>query len=225
MENISVLIVDDQVLFADSMKMVFDGFKDSGISVIGVAHNGAEAVEAVERKNPDVILMDVRMPVMDGVEATRLIKQSYPEIKIIILTTFDDDSYVHSALNYGADGYVLKNIKSEELINSVKSVYGGTMLISPKIGSRLLTKKIDYGGTKEEYVANLMKNFDTLSKREAEILYILSQGHSNKQIAEILYIAEQTVKNHLEHIYSKLNVSTRSQAIHEVFTKLSIPFS
>ena len=143
MEKINVLIVDDQDLFVAGTRIIIEAYGKGRIKVSATAGNGKEAIDAVKREIPDVILMDVRMPVMDGVEATKLIHEAFPEIKILILTTFDDDQYVIDALGNGALGYVLKNIKPEELVTSIFAVQAGTFSVSPSVGYKLVQQAQD----------------------------------------------------------------------------------
>ena len=138
MTKIKVLIVDDQELFARGLQIILKGHGSDEISVVGIAANGREALERVAALEPDVVLMDVRMPVMDGVEATRLIHERHPGIKILILTTFDDDQYVSDALGSGAQGYVLKNVKPDDLVTSIKAVHSGNLYVSSDVGTRLI---------------------------------------------------------------------------------------
>lgn len=214
--RIKVLIVDDQELFASGINIILSGQARSEISVIGIARNGKEAVTFVESSRPDVILMDVRMPVMDGVEATKIINQKHPDIKILILTTFDDDQYVLDALSYGAFGYVLKNIKPDELVMSIKSVYAGNYFVCPSVGYKLVRQankglqlETERDAQNHGEINFLLSHFEELSNREAEILQLVLQDFDNREIAERLCIAEQTVKNHISAIYTKLDVPDR----------------
>ncbi len=221
--RIKVLIVDDQELFASGIEIILKGNGNGEISVAGIARNGKEAINAVESLRPDVILMDVRMPVMDGVEATRIIHEKYPDIKIMILTTFDDDQYVLDALSYGAFGYVLKNIKPDELVMSIKSVYAGNFFVCPSVGYKLVQHahksaqlETEKAATQQGEINFLLSHFESLSNREAEILQLVLQAYDNREIAETLCIAEQTVKNHISAIYDKLDVPDRIHAIKRV---------
>ena len=221
---IRVIIVDDQELFAGSMKIVLQGYGKDEIRVEGMAYNGKEAVDLVDRTLPDLVLMDVRMPVMDGVEATRLIHQKHPAIKIMILTTFDDDDLVSHALHSGATGYVLKNIQPEELVTSIKAVHSGNLLVSSSVGFRLIHQmggESDEGSQSAEVKARteaLGKMFPFLRKREAEVLRLIEEGYDNKEIADTLFIAEQTVKNYISSIYTKIGVQDRMHAIRLIKT-------
>lgn len=210
MQPIKLILVDDQVLFVESLKAVLESDEEA-ITVAGVAYDGFKALELVAREKPDMVLMDVRMPVMDGVEATKRIVRDFPDIKIIMLTTFDDDEYVHKAMNFGAVGYLLKNIPPHRLISSIRAVQAGSVLIAPGIVSKLLNKS---GTTSEkDYEEEVRKCLATLGNREVEILRLMAQGFGNRQIVEKLNIAEQTVRNHVSMIYGKLGVRDRYEAI------------
>lgn len=207
MAKIKTLLVDDQILFVESLKTVLrTTAKD--IVVIGVAHDGSKAVELVAEEQPDIVLMDVQMPGMNGVEATRLIKEKYSKTRVLMLTTFDDDEYVVEALKLGAVGYLLKDMPPTELIAAVRAVYEGGVLIAPKVAAKLTSKLIC-----QPTDANTIPTWlQELSNREKEVLCLLAQGFENKEIASKLFIAEQTVKNHISIIYSKLGVHDRLQA-------------
>ncbi len=214
MKKIQIILVDDQTLFVESLRTVLEMRADD-MAVIGVAYDGAQAVELVGECKPDVVLMDVRMPVMNGVESTRLIKEEYPDIKVLMLTTFDDDQYVVEALRLGAVGYLLKDMPPVELISAVRAVHEGGVLISPKVATKLVKKIVSPAG-KEKDASNPTINSNSwvqeLSEREKRILQLMAQGFDNKEIGKTLFIAEQTVKNHVSIIYSKLGVRDRVQA-------------
>ncbi len=203
----NILIVDDQILFAESLKTVLETRSDD-IHVMAIAENGKEAMRMAEMHGPDLILMDIRMPEMNGVEAVGKIKELYPEIKVIMLTTFDDDEYIYNALNNGADGYLLKNTPPEKLISSIEAVKNGLVLISPVI-IKHLTKEGMQPGIKKDKPAW----FDELSRREKQVLKLISSGLNNHEISEELFIAEQTVKNHVSLIYNKLGTHDRLKVI------------
>jgi len=208
---IKVLLVDDQVLFAETLQTVIT-MKAEDIQIVGRVYNGKEAIDASLRLNPDIILMDVRMPVLDGVQAACEIHRIQPKIRIMMLTTFDDDAYVHDALEGGAVGYLLKNMPSDELINSIRAVNNGTLQISPSVASQLVgmpghaSSPSDHEGSDGPEVSY---SIDILSRREREILYLMSRGYDNIHIATRLFLAEQTVKNHISRIYHKLNLHDR----------------
>jgi DNA-binding NarL/FixJ family response regulator len=213
MNEIKVLIVDDQVLFAEMLRKVLE-FDASEIRVVGVVFDGEAAVSAVDSTLPDIVLMDVRMPKLDGVNATRILRQRYPNLHIIVLTTFDDDAYVYEALNCGAEGYLLKDIPPSDLVASIRSVFSGGVIMSPAIARKLVPRGFRYS----ERVANSGVGHDTremlksLSRREREVLGLIREGLDNREIAERLFLGEQTVRNYVSSIYGKLGVERRSQA-------------
>ena len=204
-----LLLVDDQVLFVESLKTVLSIIAED-INIVGIANSGIEAIEWVKRDPPDIILMDVRMPGMDGVEAARQILHDHPGIKIMMLTTYDDDESVEEAMKYGASGYLLKDVPPEDLVNSVRAIMAGTIQMSPKILKRIMGKGVP--GKSENVDVNyksILKKIDHLSKREQEILFLMSEGLDNIEISQKFFIAEQTVKNHISKIYSKLGLHER----------------
>ncbi len=220
MSRIRVLIADDQELFAAGVRIILEAHGSGEIEVVGIAADGRQAVDMVERDPPDLVLMDVRMPVMDGVEATRLIHERHPEVRILILTTFDDDDYVHTALGGGAVGYLLKNLQPDELVSAVRAAYRGTFLVSPAVGRKLVRQAHEGASRAGQSDAHyhgelnfLRAHFRTLSKREAEVLSLILQDLDNREIAERLGIAEQTVKNYTSIVYEKLDVTDRIHAI------------
>jgi DNA-binding NarL/FixJ family response regulator len=217
MKPIRVLIADDQTLFAGSLKVVLGSHGRGALTVVGVAQNGQEAIEMVAEYHPDVVLMDVRMPVMDGVAATREISRKHPDVKIMILTTFDDDDYALEALNSGATGYVLKDIQPNDLVTAVQAIYSGSVLLSSTVGVRLMRHAKGELST-DELVAHdelraLMSEFPQLTRREVEVLRLAAQNLDNHEISETLFIAEQTVKNHISRLFGKLGVSDRLHLI------------
>jgi len=217
--RIRVLIADDQDLFVAGIEIMLKGPGKDDFAVVGTATNGLEAVTMTGRTRPDIVLMDVRMPVMDGVEATKAIREKYPDVKILILTTFDDDNYVLDALNNGALGYVLKNVSPDDLLMSIKAVYNGSFLVSPSIGYKLV-RHAEEGAHASDTASSqyqgelnyLMSCFESLTTREAEILNLLVADNDNREIAEKLFLAEQTVKNRISAIYAKLGVTDRVHA-------------
>ncbi len=203
-----VLLVDDQVLFVESLKTVLSIIADD-LNIIGIAHNGFEALESIELEKPDIILMDVRMPEMDGVIAAKEILSRYNDIKIMMLTTYDDDEYVDEAMKFGASGYMLKDVPPEDLVNSIRAIMAGTIQMSPGILDRILKGGRSVEAIIEEDHKAIVMKIEKLSKREQEILFLMSEGQDNTQIAFHLFIAEQTVKNHVSKIYSKLGIHDR----------------
>lgn len=215
MKKRRILIADDQRLFASSLKVVLEEIGAGEIEVVGVAHDGIEAIEMASSLVPDLILMDIRMPNMDGVEATKQIRHDHPNIKVMMLTTFDDDAYVNQALSGGATGYILKNIEPEELLASVRAVCSGTFLVSSAVGYRLFSGggEVDRDSDDIAEINFLMVRFPSLRKREAEVLHLMMQGLDNNQIADRLFIAEQTVRNYASVIYTKIGVQNRLHAL------------
>ena len=211
---IKVLIADDQELIRQSLQIVL-GIREE-ISVIGTAGNGNEVIRLVQKEKPDVILMDVRMPEMDGVQCTRMIKERYPQIKIIILTTFDDDEFVFSALKYGASGYLLKGISMDELEKAIRTVHQGCAMINPGIASKVVELFSEMAQSNYDIMIEA-ENVDELTDGEWEIIKLIGRGMSNKEIAKAISLSEGTVRNYLSSILNKLNLRDRTQlAIWEV---------
>jgi DNA-binding NarL/FixJ family response regulator len=200
MSKIRILIVDDQPVVRDGLKMIIS--LDSEIEVVATASNGQDAFELCQ-KGIDVILMDIRMPVMDGVKTTKLIKESFPKIKIIILTTFNDDQYIFEALKNGASSYLLKDVESEEIINTVKVIYSGGTVLNNNIALKLVNKLSES--------SNSVSQLQELTSRECEIAKLVAEGLSNREIAAKLFITEGTAKNHITNILSKLGLNHRTQ--------------
>ena len=225
MAAISVLIVDDQHLFAEGLKYVLEGESADRIHVIGIADNGKHAVELTQRMLPDVILMDLRMPVMDGVQATEIIHKSHPDIKILILTTFDDDELAVRALHSGANGFVIKDVEPREIVLAVESVSRGALFVSESVGFRLVDQIKPTKETSKELIkertAMILSRLPSLSLREAEVLALVFSALRNSDIAEMLFISEKTVKNHISNIYDKLGIHNRLQLISQA-SKLGI---
>jgi len=206
-KKIRLLIADDQRMFAESMKYIID-LHASDIQIVGLAFDGQEAVRAIGEYRPDIVLMDVRMPVMDGVEAVRLVNQQYPSVKVLMLTTFADDEYVKASLRHGAVGYLLKNRPLAELINSIRAVNDGILQLDRAVSRSLIVgRKTD---TPDEQV---MASIKTLTHREREVLTLMVQAWDNRQIAKTLNVTEQTVRNYISTIYNKLGVTHRMDVV------------
>ena len=208
---INILLVDDQQLFSENLKLMLETLS-TDIRVIGTANNGKEAVSMAEIHEPEIILMDVSMPVMDGVEATKIIHEKHPYIKIVILTTFPDDSYVKDALHYGAYGYILKNMRSEDLISSIRAISRGAALFSPAILEKLVHREDIIPGKVHENI-EYKEILNRLGNREKDILRLVAKGYSNNEIADSLFISEPTVRNYISSIYAKVGTKDRLQVM------------
>ena len=202
-----ILIVDDHTLVRDGLTTILSRQPD--FEIVGEASDGLEAVEVARSLHPDVILMDLRMPNMSGVEAMRIIGDESPDIKIIVLTTFDTDEYIFDAVQAGAKGYLLKDTSREELFAAVRAVCRGESQIEPGVAARLITRLQELS----------RPDPDSLSDREIEVLELVARGSPNKQIAEELLISESTVKTHIANIFSKVNVRHRTQAVTQALQK------
>ena len=207
-----VLLAEDQALFAQSLQVFLSNYAKDDIEVIGIAANGKIAVEMCQELCADVILMDVRMPVMDGIEAVKIIKAQNNSVKILMLSTYQEEELVREALLAGAAGYLLKDISPTELIISIRALNSGIMQISPEIAKNLVQKKYVEEGEKEQN-EEAFKWLNTLTKREREIFALLATGSDNDQIAEKLNLSLQTIRNHISTIYSKLEVKNRFEII------------
>ena len=205
MPTIRILLVDDQKLITESFKVLLET-ECGDFEVVGSAHDGAEAVEMAARLKPDIVLMDVRMPGMDGVEATRLIMHRDALMRVIMLTTFEDDDFVAAAIRHGAAGYLLKDISTRELVDSIRSVGSGSLLISRKAAESMAQGRGHAARGPDPRI------LDELSQREIAMLKLIARGLENKEIAAELSMAEQTVKNSASRIYQKLGVDGRAEA-------------
>jgi DNA-binding NarL/FixJ family response regulator len=209
---IRVLLVDDQTLIRQGIAMLLELEPD--LEVVGAVGDGRAAIEAVERLRPDVVLMDVRMPEMDGVTATRELHRRFPDIGVIILTTFDDDEYIFEGLKAGARGYLLKDISSEEMAEAVRTVARGEALIQPSIARKVVAEFSRLAaGSPPAPERSPLKLPGALTERELDVLKALARGMSNKEIAAALVITEGTVKTHISNILAKLDVRDRTQAV------------
>lgn len=217
-KKIRVLLVDDQNLFVESLRNVLET-RAEDLEVVDVALNGEAALDIVSQLLPDIVIMDIRMPVMGGVECTKLIKGKYPQIKVLMLTNFDDDQDVVQALRLGASGYLLKDMSPAELIVAIRAAFAGEVLISPQLAVRLAQKLSVIPNPGEEAGQTTGAKPSWLQKlrnRERDVLMLLADGYSNEEIAKRLYLGEQTVKNHVSAIYGKLGVKNRTQAVRTV---------
>ncbi|HNZ14065.1 MAG TPA: response regulator transcription factor [Anaerolineaceae bacterium] len=202
---IRVLICDDQEIVCEGLQRILD--TDGEINVVGTVHNGLEALEMVERLQPDLVLMDLKMSVMNGVVATRKIRERYPEIRVLVLTTYDDDEWLFDAIRSGAAGYLLKDRPREELINAIKGTMAGKTYIDPSVAGKVLIN-VAQNMPRQQPPVEI-----SLSEREQEVLQLMTQGLSNADIAGRLFLSEGTVRNYTSAIFSKLNVSDRTQAV------------
>ena len=205
---IKVLIADDQELIRESLGIVLGANPD--MEITGMASDGQSVLSMIKKEKPDVILMDIRMPGMDGVECTRIVKEKYPDIYIIILTTFDDDEYVFGALKYGASGYLLKGISMKELASAIRTVVSGRAMINPEITDKVV--KLFNQMAKSNYSIQVDdKMTEDLTKTEWKVIQKIGCGLSNKEISVDLALSEGTVRNYLSSILSKLDLRDRTQ--------------
>lgn len=205
---IKILIADDQELIRDSLRIVLAGNPDF---LVDTAANGIEVVRAVRKDKPDVILMDIRMPEMDGVQCTQIIKENYPEIKIIILTTFDDDEYIFSALKHGASGYLLKGISADRLVEAIHKVYHGNAMINEDIAGKVV-KMFSQMARENAAVITVDENYiKEITESEWKVIGLVSKGLSNKEIAAELFLTEGSVRNYLSSVLKKLDLRDRTQ--------------
>jgi DNA-binding NarL/FixJ family response regulator len=211
---ISVLLVDDQNLIRQGLKALLELEPD--LVVVGEAENGAVAIDRIKTLQPNVVLMDIRMPVMDGVTATKEICQQFPDVNILVLTTFDDDTYVAAAIRFGAKGYLLKDTPSEEIAAAIRAVALGYTHLAPGMIAKVMSSQID------EPTITPPPELAELTPRELEILKLIAVGANNREIAGQLYISEGTVKNHVTNILNRLGVRDRTQAAILAKTYLAI---
>jgi len=201
---IKVILCDDQLIVIEGLRKIIES--DPEIKVIGYANNGAELIELLASLDPDLILLDLKMPVMNGIIATRNIRRNFPNIHVLALTTYDDDEWVFDALQAGAEGYLLKDLPPDQLIQAIKGTMKGNAYIDPKV-----TKKvIKQARSTTDYIES-QRDFD-LTEREREILVLIAHGLSNADVAEQLFLSEGTIRNYTKSIFKKLEVTTRTQA-------------
>jgi len=201
---IRILLADDQSLVTNGLKALLS--LENDLEVVGEARNGEEVLQKINPLQPDIILMDIRMPIMDGVATTKKISEYFPEIKVLMLTTFDDDEYVLQALQFGAKGYLLKDTPTEELARVIRAVNQGYSQLSPGILQKLMSR------VKPQLSSQMPNHWEVLTPREKEILKLIATGASNKEIAERLYLSLGTVKNHVTNILRRLELRDRTQA-------------
>ncbi len=204
-ETIRVAVVDDQRLFTKGISGLVDML--DGVEVVGVAYDGEEAVALCRKEEPDVVLMDISMPKMDGISATREIRDLLPQSAVIILTAHEDDEHVFEGIKAGAQGYLLKDSEPEDLSRAIHTVYAGNTIIAPDLAQKMLNT-FESGGSGRSQLAP-----PPLTERELEVIRALAQGMSDRQIAQSLGISEKTVRNHTSNIYRKLHIFDRTQAV------------
>lgn len=209
---INVILVDDQKIIREGIKMILS--LDDEVNVIEEAENGRHLLEILDNGIlPDVILMDVRMPVMDGVKATKIIKEKYTNIKVIILTTFNEDEYIFDGIRNGADGYILKDAGSDEIIKAIKTAYNGNILLNPEVTKKIVAAFNSMCTTEQTPIQlNEQENkLKALTQRERDVAKLVAQGKSNKDICRILFLTEGTIKNYLTKIFEKLELTNRTE--------------
>ena len=220
---IKILIADDQDLIRESLKIVLDANRD--MEVIGLAENGNKVLELMKKNLPDIILMDIRMPELDGVLCTKAVKEKFPDVKIIILTTFDDDEYIYHALKYGASGYLLKGCSVQELTSAIYTVMSGNSILNHNVTTKVV-KLFNQMAQTNFTIEVDEKSVGELTRTERNIAHLVGNGLSNKEIAEKLFLSEGTVRNALSSALSKLNLRDRTQlAIWAVQTGLALKMS
>jgi len=205
MNTIKVLLAEDQTLMRQGLKTILD--LEDGFAVVGEAGDGQQAIIQALALRPDIVLMDVQMPRMNGVEATAQIAAALPDTRVIILTTFDYDEYVFDGIKAGARGYLLKDTPADELLNAIRRVHAGESIIQPSVATRMIAE------FSQRRTAPQLPEYEALSEREHDVLHLLADGLSNKEIAGRLVLAEGTVKNHVSTILDKLHAANRTQAV------------
>lgn len=204
---IKVVIVDDQDILKEGLKMILGKEKD--IEICGLASDGQEAYSICKWNMPDVVLMDIKMPNVNGVEATKNIKRDFPDIKVIVLTTFNDDEYIYDALKFGASGYLLKDATPDEIAQAIRTVYSGGALIQPDVAAKVVDRFSQMA--QNNSIRNIDKRIEILTEREIDVLRLVGEGKNNKEISTELYLSEGTVKNHITNILNKLELRDRTQ--------------
>lgn len=201
-----LVLCDDQMIVTDGMQMILGAMRD--LVIVGVAHDGAAAVELVDKHRPDLVLMDLRMPIMNGIQATRQIRQKFPATRVLVLTTYDDDEWVFDAIRAGASGYLLKDATREQILAAIKGTLAGVTHVDPKVAAKLFQHVAQSGDTTAPSTLAV-----DLNEREQAILRLLAQGLANSDMAERLHLSKGTIQNYLGSIFAKLDVADRTQAV------------
>lgn len=205
--TIKLVLCDDQDIVTEGMQVILSSV--AGMEVVGIAHDGAEAIELVEKVRPDLVLMDLKMPILNGIQATRQIRTRYPETRVLVLTTYDDDEWVFDAIRAGAAGYLLKDTPREQLISAIKGTAAGATHVDPNVAGKLFSQIAQPGSPTPAVQSTLTAD---LSERERAILKLLADGLANSEIAERLHLSKGTVQNYVSNILLKLDVTDRTQA-------------
>jgi len=211
MGRIRALIVDDYPVVREGLRTMLS--TDRTVEIVGEASDGAEAVAMVAERKPNVVLMDIRMPNMDGIEATRQIKDKYPSTAVIVLTMYDNDAYVIDAVRAGASGYLLKDASRELLLHTIRTVSSGTTLIRTDLLFEAISSLIHPKQAFQETAVSTIQALETLTPREREVVQLVAEGHTNKEIGKALSITEDTVKKHMQSILAKLDTTNRAGAV------------
>ena len=206
-----VMIVDDQAMVREGLRLILSMHEE--IDIVGEAANGEELLALLANKLPEVILMDIRMPVMNGIDTLKIVKETYPMVKVIILTTFNEDEYIFNGLKYGADGYILKDSNSKEILKGIRAACDGSMLLHSDVSAKIakVLHSLEPSSSNENKIKEQLG--DTLTPREIEVVELVMQGKSNKQIASSLFLTEGTVKNYISRILDKLELNNRTELV------------
>lgn len=210
-EQLSVLLADDHAVVRQGIRRFLE--EDPAIDVVAEASDGAEAVRLVEEHRPDVAVLDIRMPEVTGVEATRRIKARFPETRVLVLTAYDDDPYVFALLEAGADGYVLKTASADQLVDAVRTVYRGESALSPEVASKVVRQATG------RRPASAADQIEPLTPREIDVLRLVARGMTNREVGQELDISHRTVQGHLASIYDKLDANSRTEAVTEALKR------
>lgn len=210
LQQIRLVLADDHAVVRSGTRELLEQQPD--LKIVGEASDGEEAVELAQELEPDVVVMDVRMPKVNGVEATRRIKAALPDVRILVLTAHDDDEYVFALLQAGANGYLLKTAEIDELVRAIRTVASGQPALAPEVTGKVMAQ-FTSGKSLPDVVTDAQDNFDGLTDRELGILKLVGKGMSNKQIGKKLFISDRTVQAHLSNIFSKLGVNSRTEAV------------